>query len=35
MLIEILMYGAAVCRPRLAFGAKLDQQHPKLDETSS
>jgi acetolactate synthase I/II/III large subunit len=35
MLIEILMYGAAECRPRLAFGAKLDQQHPKLDETAS
>ena len=31
LLIEVMMEGATECRPRLAFGAKLDEQHPKLD----
>jgi acetolactate synthase-1/2/3 large subunit len=30
LLIEVLMEGAAECRPRLAFGSKLDEQFPKL-----
>lgn len=30
LLIEILMEGATECRPRLAFGSKLDEQFPKL-----
>jgi acetolactate synthase-1/2/3 large subunit len=30
LLIEIMMDGAAECRPRLAFGSKLDEQFPKL-----
>lgn len=30
MLIEVMMEGATECRPRLAFGGKLDEQHPKL-----
>ncbi len=30
MLIEVMMEGATVCRPRLIFGAKLDEQHPKI-----
>ena len=30
LLIEITMEGATECRPRLAFGGKLDEQHPKL-----
>lgn len=30
ILIEIMMEGAIECRPRLAFGAKLDEQFPKL-----
>lgn len=30
-LIEVMMVGATECRPRLAFGAKLDEQLPKLD----
>ncbi|MDD2774390.1 MAG: thiamine pyrophosphate-binding protein [Gallionella sp.] len=29
-LIEVMMVGATECRPRLAFGAKLDEQLPKL-----
>ena len=29
-LIEVMMEGATECRPRLAFGAKLDEQFPKL-----
>ena len=29
-LIEIMMEGATECRPRLAFGSKLDEQFPKL-----
>ncbi len=29
LLIEILMDGATECRPRLAYGSKLDEQHPK------
>ena len=29
MLIEIMMDGATECRPRLAFGSKLDEQFPK------
>ena len=31
LLIEILMDGATECRPRLAFGSKLDEQFPKLN----
>jgi acetolactate synthase-1/2/3 large subunit len=31
LLIEIMMEGATECRPRLAFGSKLDEQFPKLD----
>ena len=31
LLIEIMMDGATDCRPRLAFGSKLDEQFPKLD----
>ncbi len=30
LLIEIIMDGATECRPRLAFGSKLDDQFPKL-----
>lgn len=30
LLIEIMMDGATECRPRLAFGSKLDEQFPKL-----
>lgn len=29
-LIEIMMEGATECRPRLAFGSRLDEQFPKL-----
>ncbi len=32
LLIEIMMEGATECRPRLAFGSKLDEQFPKLNE---
>lgn len=32
MLIEIMMDGATECRPRLAFGSKLDEQFPKLND---
>lgn len=31
LLIEIMMDGATECRPRLAFGSKLDDQLPKLN----
>ncbi len=31
LLIEIIMDGATECRPRLAFGSKLDEQLPKLN----
>lgn len=31
LLIEVMMEGATECRPRLAFGSKLDEQYPKLD----
>lgn len=31
LLIEIMMDGATECRPRLAFGTKLDEQFPKLN----
>lgn len=31
LLIEIIMDGATECRPRLAFGSKLDDQFPKLN----
>ncbi|MDO8948626.1 MAG: thiamine pyrophosphate-binding protein [Desulfocapsaceae bacterium] len=31
LLIEIIMDGATECRPRLAFGSKLDEQFPKLN----
>jgi acetolactate synthase-1/2/3 large subunit len=31
LLIEIMMDGAAECRPRLAFGSKMDEQIPKLN----
>ncbi|MDH4233703.1 MAG: thiamine pyrophosphate-binding protein [Gallionella sp.] len=30
LLIEVMMEGATECRPRLAFGSKLDDQFPKL-----
>jgi acetolactate synthase-1/2/3 large subunit len=29
LLLEVMMEGATECRPRLAFGSKLDEQHPK------
>jgi len=32
VLIELMMEGATECRPRLAFGAKLDQQLPELND---
>ena len=31
LLIEVMMDGATECRPRLAFGSKLDEQFPKLE----
>lgn len=31
LLIEIIMDGATECRPRLAFGSKLDEQFPTLN----
>jgi len=31
LLIELMMDGATECRPRLAFGSKLDEQFPKLN----
>ncbi len=31
LLIEVLMEGASECRPRLAFGSKLDEQFPMLN----
>lgn len=31
LLIEIMMDGATECRPRLAFGSKLDEQFPQLN----
>jgi acetolactate synthase-1/2/3 large subunit len=31
ILIEIIMEGATECRPRLAFGKKLDQQLPEME----
>lgn len=31
LLIEVIMDGATECRPRLAFGSKLDEQFPKLN----
>jgi len=33
LLIEIMMDGATECRPRLAFGSKLDEQFPKLNSS--
>ena len=30
LLIELMMDGATECRPRLAFGAKLDEQLPHM-----
>jgi acetolactate synthase-1/2/3 large subunit len=32
LLIELMMEGATECRPRLAFGSKLDEQFPKLND---
>jgi acetolactate synthase-1/2/3 large subunit len=32
LLIEVMMEGATECRPRLAFGSKLDEQFPKLGD---
>jgi acetolactate synthase I/II/III large subunit len=29
LLIEVAMEGATECRPRLAYGSKLDEQYPK------
>lgn len=34
LLIEIMMEGATECRPRLAFGSKLDEQFPRLGSQS-
>jgi acetolactate synthase-1/2/3 large subunit len=31
LLIEVVMNEATECRPRLAFGSKLDEQFPKLN----
>ena len=31
LFIELMMVGATECRPRLAFGSKLDEQFPKLN----
>jgi acetolactate synthase-1/2/3 large subunit len=31
LLIELMMGDATECRPRLAFGSKLDEQYPRLD----
>ena len=31
LLVEVMMDGATECRPRLAFGSKLDEQFPKLN----
>ena len=31
ILLEVAMPYATECRPRLAFGSKLDEQFPKLD----
>ncbi|PIO89886.1 MAG: acetolactate synthase [Zetaproteobacteria bacterium CG06_land_8_20_14_3_00_59_53] len=31
LLIEVMMDGATECRPRLAFGSKLDEQFPRLE----
>lgn len=31
LLVEVMMEGATECRPRLAFGSKLDDQFPRLD----
>lgn len=31
LLLEVMMEGATECRPRLAFGSKLDEQYPWLD----
>lgn len=31
LLIELMMIGATECRPRLAYGSKLDEQFPKLN----
>jgi acetolactate synthase-1/2/3 large subunit len=33
LLIEVMMDGATECRPRVAFGSKLDEQFPKLCES--
>lgn len=30
LLVEVMMEGATECRPRLAFGSKLDEQFPKV-----
>jgi acetolactate synthase-1/2/3 large subunit len=35
LLIEVMMEGATECRPRLAFGSKLDDQFPKLDASAA
>jgi len=34
LLIELMMDGATECRPRLAFGSKLDEQFPRLCDSS-
>jgi len=31
LLVEVMMEGATECRPRLAFGSKLDEQFPRLN----
>ena len=35
LLIELMMEGATECRPRLAFGSKLDEQFPRLKSLES
>jgi acetolactate synthase-1/2/3 large subunit len=35
LLIEVIMEGATECRPRLAFGSKLDDQYPKKNIKSN
>jgi len=34
LLIELMMDGATECRPRLAFGSKLDEQYPSMEISS-
>jgi len=34
LLIELMMDGATECRPRLAFGSKLDEQLPQVERST-